>query len=111
MLSGRNTRTRRDWSEPPFQRWVKSWSQGRHIHDAWDRIPIAGGRKIAQIRLTCEPHRERLGDVPEDDLEAEGGLWDSLGDFIALFGGARDKVVAVVRLELVGQQRCSGGQP
>ena len=38
--------------------------------------------------------------MPEEDLVAEGGLWDSKEEFIELFGDPGEKVV-VVRFELV----------
>jgi hypothetical protein len=97
LLAGRKNCTRRRWSDRYFRKWVKAWREGRHIHDAYDRLPIVGGTKQADIRLTCEPYRERLGDMPEEDLEAEGGLWVSKEEFIELFGGDPEEVVVVVR--------------
>lgn len=100
LLSGKKTCTRRRWSERYFQQWVRAWRQGRLVHDAYDRLPRAGGGKVGEIRLTCEPYRERLRDMSEEDLEAEGGLWDSKEEFIELFGDSEERVV-VVRFELM----------
>lgn len=93
----RKTVTRRDWSERHFQQWVKAYRQGRVTHDAYDRSPRIGGTKFGEIRLTCEPYKEALGEMPIEDLEAEGGYWMTREKFIAGFGGDPLKVVVVVR--------------
>lgn len=100
LLSGDKTCTRRQWTGRYFQQWVKAWREGRLVHDAYNRLPRSGGKKVGEIRLTCEPYREWLDDMPEEDLVAEGGLWDSKEEFIELFGDPGEKVV-VVRFELV----------
>jgi hypothetical protein len=100
LLAGRKTCTRRRWSDAYFRRWVEAWRQGRHLHDAWDKLPRAGGVKVGCIRLTCQPYRERLADMPESDLAAEGGAWASKEEFISLFGGPQE-VVTVVRFALL----------
>lgn len=70
------------------------------IHSAWNKMPLCrGAKKIADIRLTQLPYQERLTDMPQSDLEAEGGLWSSLDEYINLFGSP-DLVVWVVRFEL-----------
>ncbi|RLC82113.1 MAG: hypothetical protein DRJ03_08825 [Chloroflexi bacterium] len=101
LLAGRKTCTRRQWKEAHFQRWVNAYRKGNLVHDAVDKVLFAGGKRIAKIRLTCEPYREALRDMPESDVEAEGGLWAGKQEFISLFGGDPDKIVAVVRFELV----------
>jgi hypothetical protein len=100
LLSGDKTCTRRRWSDAYHQRWVNAYRQGRRVHAAWDKLPFAGGRKVGDVRLTVEPYRERLGDMPPDDLVAEGEL-RGVGEFMALFGGP-DQIVSVVRFELAG---------
>ena len=100
LLAGIKTVTRRDWKPRHMATWQRAWDEGRRIHDAWDKVPFAGGRWIGKIRLTCRPYWERLGDMPAEDLVAEGGLWDSLEEFVELQGGDPDKMMAVVRLEL-----------
>lgn len=99
LLAGLKTCTRRDWCDAYFQQWVRAWREGRHIHQAFDKSPRFGGRQRARIRLTCEPYRERLADMPEGDLVAEGGLWASKDEFIVLFDEP-EKPVAVVRFGL-----------
>lgn len=63
-------------------------------------MPLCRGtKKIADIRFTQLPYQERLGDLPEFDLETEGGLWASKNEFINLFGSV-DLVVWVVRFDI-----------
>ena len=96
LLTGDKTVTRR--------RWTKDYASRFHagdLVDAYDRSPRAGGQKVATIRLTCDPYRERLADMPEEDLAAEGGLWESKEEFIELFGGSPEDEVTVIRFELV----------
>lgn len=50
--------------------------------------------------MTQPIYQERLCDLPESDLEAEGGLWASKQEFIDLFGGNPNRIVWVVRFEL-----------
>jgi hypothetical protein len=56
---------------------------------------------VGTIRLTCEPYKERLADMPEGDVVAEGGLWASKQEFIEAFGGGPDLAVVVVRFGLI----------
>ena len=62
---------------------------------------LSWSQKIALLRLTQPIYQERLCDLPESDLEAEGGLWASGQEFIDLFGGNPNQIVWVVRFELV----------
>ena len=109
LLSGRKTCTRRRWSSRHFGAWRQAWREGRLEHQAWDKSPRAGGKRVGTIRLTCEPYKERLADMPEADVLAEGGMWESKREFIELFGGAADLAVVVVRFELVRQDRLRKG--
>lgn len=102
LLARHKTCTRRDWSPGYVRQWQRAWDEGKLVHDAYDKSPRAGGHKIGEIRLTCRPYLERLGDMPEGDLEAEGGMWESKAEFIELQGGAPDKVLAVVRFRFGG---------
>ncbi len=101
LLAGKKRCTRREWSEKYFQQWVRAYRAGNLIHDAYDKTPRAGGKKVATIRLTCEPYKERLGDMLESDVLEEGGLWRDKREFIELFGGDPNKVVCVIRFEKV----------
>lgn len=72
LLAGHKRCTRRMWNDNYFDQWVYAWRAGRRVHDAYDRQPRFGGHKVGEIRLTCEPYRERLAEMPESDL-IEGG--------------------------------------
>jgi hypothetical protein len=97
FLKGSKTVTRRSWSDKHFEMWVNFWETERYIHDAWDNIPRAGGKKIGEIQLTEKPYREKLKDMPVSDLIAEGGMCTSIEEFIELIGKTPDDYVTVVR--------------
>jgi hypothetical protein len=97
FLAGIKSVTRRDWSDRTFQQWCKAWDERRLVHDAYDKSPRCGGHKVGEFRLTARPYREQLGDFPESDLAAEGGLWGSVQDYIDLQGGDPDKAFVVIR--------------
>jgi hypothetical protein len=101
FLDGTKTVTRRNWSVRTFNQWLKAWDEGRLQHDAWDKNPRNKGQKIGTLQLTERPYQERLGDFPEADLEAEGGLWPTVQDYIDLQGGNPEKVLVVIRFRKV----------
>ena len=102
FLSGRKTCTRRPhWAHQYFDLWVKAWREGRRRHQAWDKNARWGGKRIGSFRLTCEPYLERLCDMPVEDLEAEGGLWDTVEEFIELQGVPSETLTPVLRFEMV----------
>ena len=99
FLKGNKTVTRRNWSDRHFRMWINLWEKSRYIHDAWDNIPIAGGSKIGEFRLTAKPYRERLADMPVEDLAAEGGMCSTLDDFYQLIGMSETDIVTAIRFE------------
>lgn len=100
LLLGKKTCTRRAWSDRTANSWVNAYKGDRLIHSAWNKMPLCrGAKKIADILLTQLPYQERLRDMPQSDLSAEGGLWSSKEEFINLFGNP-ELVVWVVRFEL-----------
>lgn len=100
LLAGNKTCTRRVWSDRTARAWVNAYQSDRLIHSAWNKCSfVKGAKKVADIRLTQLPYQERLGDMPQSDLDAEGGLWASKNEFINLFGSP-DTVVWVVRFDL-----------
>ena len=101
FLSGKKTVTRRAWSDRQFQVWVNMWEADRRVHDAWDNIPRAGGRKIGRLVLTAKPYRERLGRMPEADLRAEGGMCSTVEEFCALIGKSPKDYVTVIRFKRI----------
>lgn len=99
FLSGRKTVTRRRWKPRHLAMWQRLWDTGRLEHDAWDKLPYAGGKKVGRFRLTCRPYLERLIDMPESDLVAEGGMAETLAEFRQLVGGTLQERLAVIRFE------------
>jgi hypothetical protein len=99
FLEGSKTVTRRNWSDRHFRMWENLWETEQYVHDAWDNIPIAGGTKIGKFRLTARPYRERLSEMPVEDLAAEGGMCSNLDDFYELTGMSESDIVTVIRFE------------
>jgi hypothetical protein len=97
FLDGTKTVTRRDWSYRTFIQWRNAWDDHRLVHDAYDKSPRSKGKKVGTFMMTARPYRERLGDFPESDLAAEGGLWATVQDYIDLQGGDQNKVLTVIR--------------
>ena len=97
FLSRKKTVTRRSWSDHHFKMWVRMWEQNALVHDAWDNIPRAGGRKIGRFRLTACPYKERLGSMPKPDLVAEGAMCDTIEEFCELIGRSPGDYVTVIR--------------
>lgn len=101
FLQGKKTVTRRDWADRHFEMWVRLWETGRRTHDAWDNIPIAGGKPIGRFRLTARPYREMLKEMPLEDLEAEGGMCSTIDQFCGLLGKSPEDFVSVLRFERI----------
>lgn len=80
--SGQKTVTRRWWQMQTLLMWQAAWDRGEKIHDAYDKLPRNRGKIIGHFKLTERPHLQRLCDMPESDLEAEGGLWNSKEVFV-----------------------------
>jgi len=103
LRAGRKVCTRRRWSEGTMAIWQRAWDNGRKIHDAWDRLPYRGGKQIGTLLLTCRPYWETLHDMPEADVQAEGGMCDTREEFVArYFDDDPDMLVAVVRFQFFG---------
>jgi hypothetical protein len=99
FLDGTKTVTRRDWSDRTLFQWQKAWDDRRLVHDAYDKSPRSKGQKVGTFMMTARPYRERLGDFPESDLAAEGGLWPTVADYIDLQGVNPDKEFTVIRFQ------------
>lgn len=99
FLSGRKTVTRRDWHDNHFRRWCTWFDSGKRVHQAWDKVPYAGGKRIGYFELTCRPYRERLSDMPISDLAAEGGMVDTVERFCELIDKKPDDIVTVIRFQ------------
>ena len=97
FLSGGKTVTRRAWKQGQTERWQRFWDEGKLLHEAWDKVPFAGGKKIGEFFLAMRPYTEKLRDMPESDLTAEGGMCASIGEFCELIGMGLDNEVTVIR--------------
>lgn len=99
FLSGKKTVTRRNWKSSHLAKWQQWYDEGKRVHDAWNKVPFAGGKKVGTFELTERPYLERLSDMPVSDLEAEGGMVETLEEFYQLVGLPSDHVVAVIRFK------------
>ena len=100
FLAGVKTVSRRDWSERYAMQWVKAWEEGRTRHQAWNKVPrCKGAHQIGYFDLTACVYQERLADMSEEDVHAEGGLWLSKENFIVQNGWEESKVLWVVRFQ------------
>lgn len=101
FLSGEKTVTRRDWKDRHLKSWQRAWDQGRLVHDAYDKVPRAGGKKIGEFKLTARPYLEMLKDIPEADLAAEGfgDVFYTVQEFIDFMNADPHELFAVIRFE------------
>lgn len=99
LLTGIKLVSRRFWSETQAQRWIKAYSEGRVIHQAWSALPyVKGAERLGDFRLCCPPYPEKLEDMPAEDVPLEGGFWESKEHYINdVGGGDKQKIVYVVR--------------
>lgn len=105
LLTGAKTCTRRNWTE----RYAQLFKAGMVVQ-GWDRLPRAGGQKVAEVRMIAEPYPEWTGQMPERDYKAEGLEWmEKQGlrirglhprEFWEQWKAA-DELVSVVRFQLV----------
>ena len=104
LLQGRKTVTRRyHWTPGYFAKWQEAWDRGQRRHDAYDKLPRNGGKRVGYIDLTCRPYLEPLCDMPESDLDAEGGLWTDKADFIGDSDPRRP--IPVIRFRFVPESK------
>lgn len=66
MLALRKTRTRREWDDD----YAKRFKIG-DIVQAWDKLPRAHGKKVAEIKIT-EIKKEDISFATTEDFEKEG---------------------------------------
>lgn len=96
FLENRKTVTRRFWKPRHLVYWQRWYDEGHRLHDAWDKVPFAKGKRIGQFILTQRPYLQPLSEMTADDLLAEGGMCDTLDEFCALIGYPPESVPAVV---------------
>lgn len=89
--------TRRKWKDNHTQKFIKAFNKGLRVK-AFDKDQRYGGHQIGWLRLTQEPYRERLADMPEADVIAEGFPELTKTEFIdRFFEGDADLTVWVIR--------------
>ena len=93
LLEGKKTVTRREWSDD----YAKRFKIGDRVC-AYNKNPRNGGKKVAVIRITSI-YKEWLHDMPESDVEAEGGRWENRKAFIEAQGG--DQEMWVIRFQVL----------
>ena len=86
--------------------WQGLWDKKKLDHDAWDKLPHAGGKKVGRFRLTCRPYWERLCDMPEEDLELEGWVAETLEEFRRLVRGHPSEEMCVIRFYKLEDDAC-----
>lgn len=101
FLSGSKTVTRRIWSDSYHEMWERMWESNRLVHDAYNNIPRAGGKKIGKIKLVDRPYKERLAEMPIEDLLAEGGMCKTREEFYDLIGKGPNDTVSVIRFKRI----------
>lgn len=107
FLAGKKTVTRRTWTD----KYARLFTAG-DVCQVYDYSPRNGGRCIGIVALTCDPYKEALTRVTDDEEKAEGGLWGDAATFIESFcqgaGVTPDYEVWVVRfraLAITGHPR------
>jgi len=96
VKQGIKTCTRRRWKDSHAAKFHKGDLVGILNHSHRHRRS-KGEPEMLIRRLTCDPYRERLADMPEEDVRAEGDLWPNKWTFIHDCFRDGEEVVWVVR--------------
>ena len=95
------TVTRRSWKDSHANKFIKAFEQNKLIK-ALDKDIRYGGKQIGWCRLLCAPYKEQLAAMPDEDLQAEGGMCSSVAEFIKrYFKGNSNLEVWVIRFEFI----------
>lgn len=78
------TVTRRDWEDSHAAKFIRAY-RDRKIIKAYDKDPRYGGVVIGSLLLTTEPFRQPLTEIPSADLIAEGGMCETVEQFVAKY--------------------------
>jgi hypothetical protein len=99
-LAGK-TVTRRNWKDSHAKKFIKAFEQNKLIK-ALDKDIRYGGKQIGWCRLLGAPYKEKLAAMPDEDLQAEGGMCSSVAEFVKrYFKGDSNQEVWVIRFEFV----------
>ena len=97
LTSGIKTVTRRNWSYSHANKLIKNIN---NKHQAWDKSPFCRkSRQIGWLEIVSTPYKEKLIDMPEEDLYYEGNLWESKEEFIKSLKINKNSSVWVVRFK------------
>lgn len=90
--------TRRVWKPKTIAAWQKAWdTRPDFLHTAVDKCLAYGGSDIGRIKLTDRPFLQPLSEMTEDDLIKEGGMVDTVPEFIdRYFDGDASTIVTVI---------------
>jgi hypothetical protein len=95
------TVTRRNWKDIHAQKFINAFNQNKLVQ-AFDKDARYGGKQIGWCRLLCAPYKERLCDMPSEDLLAEGGMCNTIGEFIEKYFDRNPHLeVWVIRFEFI----------
>jgi hypothetical protein len=91
--------TRRNWVDSYAQKFIRAYRKGKRVK-ALDKGFQYGGKQIGWLTLLEEPYEQKLSDMPDTDLAAEGFPNLSKAEFInQFFEGKPETVVWVVRFK------------
>jgi hypothetical protein len=95
---GTKDTTRRIWKPRTFKSWQNAYDAGRLTHVAVNKCLAFGGERIGTITLIERPFLQLLSDMPAADLVREGGMCQTVDEFIhKYFGGNYQQQTTVVR--------------
>jgi len=96
------TVTRRDWKDTYAAQFVRAFERAEAVGKklrlpAIDKAYYAGGKQIGWLVLSHAPYKEKLKNMPQVDLVAEGGMCNSVKEFATkYFKGDLEKEVWVL---------------
>jgi hypothetical protein len=104
------TVTRRAWKDSHAQKFINAFHQNKLVK-AWDKDIRYGGKQIGWCRLLCAPYKEQLATMPQEDLQAEGGMCSSVGEFVKrYFKGNSSLEVWVIRFQFIAREQPASTQ-
>jgi len=93
--------TRRTWKDAHAQKFINAFNQNKLVK-AFDKDIRYGGKQIGWCRLSCAPYKEMLCDMPSEDLLAEGGMCDTISEFVQQYFDSNPRLeVWVIRFDFM----------
>jgi DNA adenine methylase Dam len=97
----KKTVTRRTWKDRHAEKFIRAYHRGDRII-ALDKDKRYGGKQVGWLKLSCAPYKEKLANMPENDALAEGGMVETVAEFIEkYFEGDRSLEVWVIRFRFI----------